>query len=147
MFAHRTATGLTLALLALPATATAVPLADDGGGAATPASAPPSPYYYPSAGDLFHEEGRTAPPASSAARTPSLTVQSPDAADAARAGEIAKAMEHYQRSLPTPSTAKPASHPGDDPVWPEIAFAGVVALAAAGGVVRVRLRRAHRVAA
>ena len=34
-----------------------------------------------------------------------------------------------------------------DPVAPEIAFAGVVLLATTAGVVRVRMRRTHRVAA
>jgi hypothetical protein len=72
---------------------------------------------------------------------------SPDVADATRAGEIANAMEHHHRSLPTPAATKPASHAGNDPAWPEIAFASFVVLAAAGGIVRVRLRRDHRVAA
>ena len=40
-----------------------------------------------------------------------------------------------------------AASPDGTPVWPEIAFAGVVALAGAGGIVRVRLRRSRGVAA
>jgi hypothetical protein len=143
MFAHRTATGLTLALLALPATATAQPLADQSGGGEASSSQPDSSYY--SWGGDPHP--RTAAPTSSLAGTTSLSFVSPDAADAARAGEIARAMEHYERSLPTPAAAKPASHTGDAPAWPEIAFAGIAILATASGVVRVRLRRARRVAA
>jgi hypothetical protein len=143
MFAHRTATGLTIALLALPATATARPLAAD----VAPTPGQPYAYYYSSGSDLFHEEGRTQRPARTSTVASSRSLVSPDAADAARAGEIAKAMEHYQRSLPIPAGTEPASHPGNDPAWPEIAFAGLVVLAAAGGIVRVRLRRDHRVAA
>jgi len=143
MFAQRTATGLTLALLALPATATAQPLADQSGGGEASSSQPDSSYY--SWGGDPHP--RTAAPTSSLAGTTSLSFVSPDAADAARAGEIARAMEHYQRSQPTPAAAKPASHTGDAPAWPEIAFAGIAILATASGVVRVRLRRARRVAA
>jgi hypothetical protein len=84
-------------------------------------------------------------PAGTAARD----LRSPDAADAARAGEIAKAMEHYKRSQPAPAAPPEGDHqPADDtPAWPEIAFAGAVLLATAGGVVRVRLRRARRVTA
>jgi len=82
-------------------------------------------------------------PTSSLAGTTSQSLISPDAADAARAGDIAKAMEHYERSQPAPATAKP----GDSPVWPEIAFAGIVVLATAGGLVRVRMHRTRRVAA
>src|SRR5689334_7456716 len=106
MFAHRTATGLTLALLALPATATAMPLTDGGG--ATPAPSSSQPYSNSYGGG-----------AASFAGTTSQSFVSPDAADAARAGDIAKATEHYERSQPAPATAKPASHPGDDPAWPE----------------------------
>jgi hypothetical protein len=100
MLVHRIATGLSIALLALPATATAETLAAD-------AAATPYPYYRSSAGDMFHEEGRT----------------------------------------PRPAATKLASLPENDPAWPEIAFAGFVVLAAAGGIVRLRLRREHRVAA
>ncbi len=143
MAAHRIATGLTLALLALPATATATPLADQSGGGEASSSQPYSSYY----GWGGDPHPRTATPTSSLAGTTSQSFVSPDAADAARAGEIARAMEHYQSSLPTPAAAEPASHTGDAPAWPEIAFAGIAVLAAAGGVVRVRLRRARRVAA
>lgn len=143
MFAHRTATGLTLALLALPATATAQPLADQSGGGEA-SSSPAYPGYHGWGGD---PHPRTATPTSSLAGTTSQSYVSPDAADAARAGDIAKAMEHYERSLPTPAAAEPASPTGDDPAWPEIAFAGIVVLATAGGLVSVRLRRARRVAA
>ena len=136
MFAHRTATGLAIALLALPATAAAQPLADQsGGGDAIP--------YYGWPGDPDH---RTGVDTSSLAGT-SQSLVSPDAADSARAGDIAKAMEHYERSQPAPATANPASHTGDDPVWPELAFAGIVVLATAGGVMRVRMHRTRRVAA
>jgi hypothetical protein len=146
MFAHRTATGLTLALLALPATATAKPLTDDGGGSATPAPSSSQPYSnrYGWGGD---PHPRTAAPTSGLAGTTSQSFVSPDAADAARAGDIATATEHYERSQPAPATAKPASHTGDDSAWPEIAFAGIVVLAAGGGLVRVRMHRARRVAA
>jgi hypothetical protein len=138
MFAHRTATGLTIALLALPATAAAQPAADQSAGAAA------IPYYgWP--GDPDH---RTAMGTSSlAGTTSSQSLVSPDAADSARAGDIAKAMEHYERSQPAPATANPASHTGDDPVWPELAFAGIVVLATAGGIMRVRMHRTRRVAA
>ena len=139
MFASRTATGLAVALLALPATAAAQPAPQpdlSGGGDAG------SPSY----------SGSSAP-TSSHAGTTSRDLRSPDAADAAQAGEIAKAMEHYERSQPAPAAARPASPsegdhrpaaPSDDtPAWPEIVFAGAVLLATAGGVVRVRLRRAR----
>jgi hypothetical protein len=144
MFTPRTATGLTIALLALPATATA----QGGGGGGEDVVVQPNP------------DQRTYAPTSSLAGTTSRqSFVSPDAADAARAGEIAKAMEHYERSQPLPAAARPASPPeggyqigtapapDDNPAWPEIAFAGVVLLATAGGVVRVRMRRRQRVAA
>jgi hypothetical protein len=159
MFAHRTATGLTVALLALPATATAAPLTDQSVGAnATPDPSTSQPF-------SFHRGARTdvrtsslagttsqsfvSPDAADAARaaTASQSLVSPDAADSARAGDIARAMGHYERSQPAPATAEPASHPGDNPAWPEIAFAGVILLATAGGVARVRLRHSRRVAA
>jgi hypothetical protein len=143
MFAHRTATGLTVALLALPATATAMPLADQSGGGEA-SSSQPSSNYDDWGGD---PHPRTTAPTSSPAGTTAQSFVSPDTADAARAGEIARAMEHYQRSLPTPAAAEPASHTGDAPAWPEIAFAGIAVLATAGGIVRVRLRRARRVPA
>jgi hypothetical protein len=142
MFAHRTATGLTLALLALPATATAGPLAAE---APRPAPSPPYTNYYDHAGG--GESDAQVPRTWSGTDVPLRSMVSPDAADAARAGEVAKMMEHYERSLPSRPAAKPASRSGDDPAWPELAFAGVVVLAAAGGAVRVKLRRAHRVAA
>jgi hypothetical protein len=168
MFAPRTATGLTLALLALPATATATPTDTFGGGGGdaaslsshhgpgqTPAKPNPRPYenYYGAAGLVQpNPDQRT----SSLAGTTSPQI-SPDAADAARAGEIANAMEHYERAQPIPAAARPAAPPegglrqvashDDTPAWPEIAFAGVVLLATAGGVVRVRMRRSRRVAA
>ena len=139
MFSSRTATGLAVALLALPATAVAaepVPQPDQSGGGDS--GSPPYSDY---------------PPTSSRAGTTSRDLRSPDAADATRAGEIAKAMEHYERSQPAPAAARPASPPegdhrpaapsDDTPAWPEIAFAGAVLLATAGGVVRVRLRRAR----
>ena len=147
MFTPRTATGLTIALLALPATATAQPLTDDSGGGATQVQSSPRPYsFYDNwPGDPDH---RTAVHTSSlAGTTSSRSLVSPDAADAARAGDIAKAMEHYERAQPAPATAKPASHTSDDPAWPEIAFAGIVVLATAGGLVRVRMHRTRRVAA
>jgi hypothetical protein len=168
MFAPRTATGLTLALLALPATATAQPTDSSGGGEAaslsghygsgqTPVKRNPHPYenYYGAAGLIQPDpEQRTS---SLAGTTSPLSLTSPDGADAARAGEIAKGMEHYERSQPIPAAADPASPPeggyrqaashDDTPAWPEIAFAGVVLLATAGGVVGVRMRRSHRVAA
>jgi hypothetical protein len=147
MFASRTATGLAVALLALPATAAAkpAPQPDQSGG-----GDPGSPSY-----SDYHGLGPVRPssaPTSSRAGT-SQDLRSPDAADAARAGEIARAMEHYERSQPAPAAARPASPPegdhrpaapsDDTPAWPEIAFAGAVLLATAGGVVRVRLRRAR----
>jgi hypothetical protein len=136
MFAPRTATGLTVALLALPATATATPpLTDSSGGGE---SAPLSGYY----GWGQAQDTRSNAPTSSLAGTTSpQDRRSPDAVDAARAGEIAKAMEHYRRSQPAPAAS------GDTLVWPEIAFAGVVLLGTTGGIVRVRLRRTRRVAA
>ncbi len=144
MFAHRTATGLTVALLALPATATAMVRTDDSAGAnATPDPSSSQPFT-----GFFEAGDRSAEGTSSlAGTTSSQFLGSPDAADAARAGEIAKAMEHYERSQPAPAAAKPASPPGDDPAWPEIAFAGIVVLATAGGLVRVRMHRTRRVAA
>jgi hypothetical protein len=60
-------------------------------------------------------------------------LRSPDAADAARAGEIARAMQRYE-----------AASAGDSTPWPDIAFAGVVLLASAGGLVRLRVLRARR---
>jgi hypothetical protein len=150
MFAPRTATGLTIALLALPATATAksAPPTDlSGGGEGTPAglSAP------------AHEDGdraavlvlpnpdqRSYAPTSSLAGTTSpRDPMSPDVADATRADEIAQAMERYRRSHPAP----PAGADDETLAWPEIAFAGVIVLATAGGVVRARVRRTRRVAA
>jgi hypothetical protein len=144
MLTSRTASGLTIALLALPATATARP-ADLTAGGQTQASHMVSlPYrdYYGAAG--LPDPGRQ-------------SFASPDAADAARAGEIAKAMEHYQSSQPIPAAARSASPPQGGyqlaashhhtPAWPEIAFAGVGLLATAGGITRVRLRRSRRVAA
>jgi hypothetical protein len=147
MLAHRTATGLTIALLALPATATATPLTDDSGGGAAPALSSSRPYSFYNGwpGDPDHRTGLHT--SSLAGTTSSQTLVSPDAADAARAGDIAKAMEHYERSQPAPAAAKPASHTGDDPAWPEIAFAGIVVLATAGGLVRVRMHRTRRIAA
>ena len=146
MFAQRTATGLTIALLALPATATAEPLTDAGGGDATPDASSSQAYSdYSNWGGDPHP--RTAAPTSSLAGTNSRSFVSPDAADAARAGEIAAAMEHYRRSQPAPATAKPASDPDHASAWPEIAFAGIVVLATAGGLVRVRMHRTRRVAA
>jgi hypothetical protein len=143
MFAPRTATGLTIALLALPATATAKPSPSPSpspseryGWGQTQLHAHPGPYRF--------SYGTAGIPTSSLAGTTSgQELRSPDAADAARAGDIAKAMEHYQRSQPATTIASS----NDAPVWPEIAFAGVVLLATAGGVVRVRLRRSRRVAA
>jgi hypothetical protein len=135
MFTARTATGLTIALLALPATATARPPSPDyaaGGDSQSQPLVQPNP------------DQRAVAPTSSLAGTTSPPI-SPDAADAARAGDIAKAMEHYQRSQPTTLAATAASPDTDAPAWPEIAFAGVVLLATAGGVGRVRSRQ--RVAA
>jgi len=149
MFTPRTATGLTIALLALPATATATaqPLTDDSGGGATQVQSSPRPYsFYDNwPGDPDHRT--TVHTSSLAGTTSSRSLVSPDAADAARAGDIAKAMEHYERAQPAPATAKPASHTSDDPAGPEIAFAGIVVLATAGGLVRVRMHRTRRVAA
>ena len=132
MFASRTATGLTIALLALPAVATADPLPYGAAGSSG------NPHFIPKPYDRCY--GVNCP-------TSSLDRQSPDAADAARAGEIAKAMEHYQRSQPLPAAAQPASHDDNTPAWPELAFAGLVLLTTTGGVVAVRLRRRQRVAA
>lgn len=113
MFASRTATGLAVALLALPATAAAkpAPMPDQSGGGDSG-----SPSY-----SDHHGLGQVRP--------------NPD-----------------QRSQPAPASPRKGDHrpaaPSDDtPAWPEIAFAGAVLLATAGGVVRVRLRRAHRTAA
>jgi hypothetical protein len=147
MLAHRTATSLTIALLALPATASARQVTDDSGGGAAPAQSSPAPssFYNGWPGDPDHRTGMQT--SSLAGTTSSHTFASPDAADAARAGEIATAMEHYERSQPVPAAAKPASHTGDGPAWPEIAFAGVVVLATAGGLVRVRMHRTRRIAA
>jgi hypothetical protein len=145
MFApHRTATGLTLALLALPATATAQSTdSSGGGGGGAPAITAPLPYGAAGLVQPIPDERAITPPPQS--------LVSPDAADAARAGDIAKAMEHYRRSQPVPAAARPASPPAggyqvashDDntPAWPEFAFAGVVLLGTAGGVVTVRMRR------
>ena len=164
MFTTRTATGLTLALLALPATATAQGAAGGGeGGSATnhplrtgiADMVTPNPdnraqrHFTPKPYDRCY--GVNCP-------TTQQSHVSPDAADAARAGEIAKAMEHYQRSQPLPAAARPASppeggyqfasqHDDNTPAWPELAFAGVVLLGTAGGVVAVRLRRRQRVTA
>ena len=164
MFAPRTATGLTFALLALPATAIAQPtaLTDSSGGGGgeitslsshygwgqtSPAQTIPRPYHGPAPLVVQpNPDQRSEARTSSLAGTTSPPI-SPDAADAARAGEIAKAIEHYQRSQPIPVAAKPASHDNNAPAWPEIAFAGVVLLATTAGVVRVRMRRSHRVAA
>jgi hypothetical protein len=147
MFAHRTATGLTLALLALPATATAKPLVDtSGGGGGGPATQQEYSNFY-GWGQMPSGARALAPTSSLAGTTSMQDLRSPDGADAARAGDIATAMEHYQRSQPNTVAAKPASPDNDAPAWPEIAFAGVVLLATAGGVVRVRMRRHQRVAA
>ena len=134
MFAPRTATGLTIALLALPATATAKKpaLPDSSGGGAAPVL--PNP-----------DQRADSATSSFAGTTSPQDFRNPDGADAARAGDIAKAMEHYERSLPATVAAKPASTDNDAPAWPEIAFAGVVLLTTVGGVVRVRGRQ--RVAA
>jgi hypothetical protein len=153
MFASRTATGLAVALLALPATAAAKPAQqpDQSGGGD---SGSPSYSDYHGLGQVRpNPDQRSSAPTSSRAGTTSRDLRSPDAADAARAGELAKAMEHYERSQPAPAAARPASPPegdhrpaapsDDTPAWPEIAFAGAVLLATAGGVVRVRLRRAR----
>jgi hypothetical protein len=159
MFTPRTATGLTIALLALPATATANLGPDQSGGGATPV-VQPNPdnraegHFTPKPYDRYYGVDRAGAPTSSLAGTTSpQSLVSPDAADAARAGEIAKAMEHYERSQPIPAAARPASppeggyqvgspsSPDDTPAWPEIAFAGVVLLGTAGGVVTVRMRR------
>ena len=143
MFAHRTATGLTIALLALPATATATPLADQSGGGDPPSVQAASDYD----GWGGDPHPRTPAPTPSVAGTTTPDLRSPDAADAARAGEIATAMEHYRRSQPNPVAAKPASTPDDAPAWPEIAIAGIAVLATAGGVAHVRMRRTRRVTA
>ena len=140
MFAHRTATGLTIALLALPATATAQPspsqsLADHYGWGQTQVKTDQRPH-------PFAYEGAGLPTSSLAGTTSPLDLRSPDAADAARAGEIAKAMEHYERSQPATTAAS-----DDSPAWPEIAFAGVVLLVTAGAFGRARQRRSRRVAA
>jgi hypothetical protein len=136
MFAHRTATGLTVALLALPATAIAdsAPSPTDAGGG----SAALSDHY--GWGQPRHDRA-DAPTSSLAGTTSQQDLSGPDAADAARAGDIAKAMEHYQRSQPAPAAADAT------PVWPEVAFAGVVLLVTTGGVVRARIRRSRRVVA
>ena len=102
MFASRTATGLAVALLALPATAAAqtAPLPDQSGG-----------------GD---------------SGSPSYSVQP---------ARVEVRPNPDQRSAAPPEGDR---RPFDDtPPWPEIAFAGAVLLAAAGGLVRVRLRRAR----
>lgn len=151
MFTPRTATGLTIALLALPATATAQTSEASAGAAlsthyswgqtpAQPAPVQPNP-----------DQRTIAPTSSLAGTTTPQDHRNPDGADAARAGDIAKAMEHYQRSQPLPAAARPASPPQggyqlaashhETPVWPEIAVTGVILLATAGGVVRVRTRR------
>jgi hypothetical protein len=144
MSATRLATGLTVALLALPATATAKPpslsgpsLSDTYGWGQTRDKAHPLPF-------RFRYGAAGLPTSSLAGTTSPQDLRSPDAGDVARAGDIAKAMEHYQRSQPPVAVAAPSD---DSPVWPEIAFAGVVLLATAGGVVRARVRRSRRVAA
>jgi hypothetical protein len=168
MFTTRTATGLTIALLALPATASAKPSPSDqsGGGDASPVVQPnpdnrAESHFTPKPYDRYYGVDRRGLLATSslAGTTSSQSLVGPDAADAARAGEIANAMEHYERAQPVPAAARPAappeagytigttSSPDDTPAWPEIAFAGVVLLATAGGAVRVRLRRRRRVAA
>ena len=138
MFASRTATGLAVALLALPATAAAkpAPQPDQSGGGD---SGSPSYSDYHGLGQVRpNPDQRSSAPTSSRAGT-SQDLRSPDAADAARAGEIAKAMEHHERSQPAPAAARPASPPegdhrpaapsDDTPAWPEIAFAGAARFA------------------
>jgi hypothetical protein len=96
---------------------------------AWPAAAPARPVPLdPQALSDYYGWGETIP-------APPRDLRSPDGADAARSGEIAKEMQRYE-----------AASTGDAPAWPEIAFAGVVLLTAAGGVARVRLRRRRRVA-
>jgi hypothetical protein len=147
MFTPRTATGLTIALLALPATATASP--DSSGGGAPVVKPNPDnraeSHFTPKPYDRYYGvDRREAAPTSSLAGTTGRDLRSPDAMDAARAGDIAKAMEHYERSQPGPVATAAKD---DSPAWPEIAFAGVVLLATTGGAVAVRLRRRSRVAA
>ena len=143
MSATRLATGLTVALLALPGTAiaqtTPPPSTDSSGGGDAASLSSLYGWGYTQTDPL-----PGAPTSSLAGTTSAQDLSSPDAADAARAGEIAKTMEHYQRSQPPVAQAAPSD---DTPAWPEIAFAGVVLLATAGGIVRVRVRRARRVAA
>jgi hypothetical protein len=156
MFAPRTATGLTLALLALPATATATPTDTSGGGGGGGDAASLSSHYgwgQTTPAQVTPRLVQPNPDQRSQSRTSSLagttsprSFAGPDAADAARAGDVATAMEHYQRSQAATTAAKPTPD-NDAPAWPEIAFAGVVLLATAGGVVRVRMRRSPRVAA
>ena len=143
----RTAIGFTIALLALPATATARPADLTAGGETGASHIVRLPYrdYYGAAGLPDMRAGAST--SSLAGMTAPQNLAGPDAADAARAGDIATAMEHFERSRPATAAAKPAPHDNGVPAWPEIAFAGVVLLATAGGVVRVRMRRSRRVAA
>jgi hypothetical protein len=170
---RRTALALAIASLTLPAAATARPpaLPDSSGAGSTQALSDQygwgQEHFIPKPYDRYYgidrrvqpnpDQRTVAPTSSLAGSTSPQDLRNPDGTDAARAGEIAKAMEHYQRSQPLPAAARPASPPqggyrqvashDDTPGWPEIAFAGVVLLATAGGVVRVRMRRSQRVAA
>src|SRR4051794_799197 len=112
MFTPRTATGLTIALLALPATAAAAPVVDHSGGGGSGGSIPPPDWTAYGWGAVpFNPAAPSHMPTASRAGPASHALRSPDAADAARAGDIAKAMEHYERSQPLPAAARPASPP------------------------------------
>jgi hypothetical protein len=170
---HRTALALAIVSLTLPAGATAKKPAspDSSGGSSTPTTRALSDKYgsgqddfTPKPYDRYYGIDRRVEPApdprsgvltsSLAGTTSPQDFRNPDGADAARAGEIAKAMEHYQRSQPAPAAVRPtggsqpAASDDDTPAWPDIAVTGVILLAAAGGgVAGVRMRSRRRVAA
>lgn len=142
MFAHRTATGLTIALLALPATATAQVQPNPDNRPATATSEPPSPAVTATVRVRPNPDNRAAP----AVTTPNQDLSSPDAIDAARAGQIARQMRHYH---PQPVATVQAPVPSHGPDWPPFAFGGALLLTAAGGfaAARVRARRSARIVA
>jgi hypothetical protein len=73
-------------------------------------------------------------------------LRSPDAIDAARAGQIARQLRHYH---PQPSAVAEEPAPSHGPDWPPIAFGVAVLLTAAGAFAgtRIRSRRSSRIAA
>jgi hypothetical protein len=138
MLTQRTATGLTIAVLALPATATAqVQPNPDNRSAAAPAVAVPAVSAIPPV---------QSNPDNRAAMVVGQDLRSPDAIDAARSGQITQQLRHY-RAQPPGVAEEPA--PSHGPDWPPIAFGAVVLFTAALWFIatRVRARRSSRVTA